>query len=441
MRRALSLKLRATLIFFAVFGTIFLAGFILLSWQSLSAAGERHHAGPAIALALSGGELHLDHGKLSVKADGDLADLAARNPHLWLLVDNGQSVGSWGPVPGGALRQFERYRGEMENGRFQVRGVPRPLADATLERRGALLIAAGGVDPATISLADAFRYILAEGFIIILGALGAVGLVAMLVALPLLTRALRSVTADAAGISPDRPDRRIDEAGVPGELLPLVRGFNSALDRLSTELDRRKRFIADVAHELRTPLSILSLQIESLSPHPRRADLERVLSRVSHLVGQMLDVERLSLGGRHQGTVDLVELAADVLADITPIAVASGYEVTLEAPPGPIQVHGDVHALSRALANLIGNAVAHACGQGEIRVRVTRDFMIDVLDEGPGISEALRPHLFEAFSRERWDRDGCGMGLHLTREIMRAHGGDAMLLETRTGSGFRLVFS
>jgi signal transduction histidine kinase len=154
----------------------------------------------------------------------------------------------------------------------------------------------------------------------------------------------------------------------------------------------------------------------------------------------MLDLERLSLAGRQRDSIDLVATARDVVADLAPMALKAGYDLSLDAPPPPVTVTGDRHAIERALTNLIGNAIAHGGGGGHIEVVVGGDRTIDVVDEGPGVSEALRPRLFEPFCRENPNSEGCGLGLHLSREIMRAHGGDIRLLPTERGATFRLEF-
>jgi signal transduction histidine kinase len=443
MLRRPSLRLRAALIFLPIYVLTFLAGLLMLSSASLSFE-EDHHMAPTIAISFAADEMQRVNGRLLIPENGPFAELASENPSLWLLADSAGRRYSFGPVPRGAPPLFDIYAASLESGSFHVPGVPRPLSDSSIERRetalGRVYLAAGGIDSRNVSLAHAFRYFLGQGLFVVLLALGVIGLVAMLVALPVLTAALKPVTKDVAAISPDRPDRRLRETRVPKELLPLVRGFNSALERLAGEIVRRRRFIADVAHELRTPLAILSLQTDSLKDEEAREDLQRVVLRLSHLVGQMLDVERLTLGGQPRSEIDLVALAGDVVADMAPMAVASGYELSLRKPTGPVVVDGDRHALARAIGNLIGNAVAHAGGRGPIQVVVGEERTLDVLDEGPGVAATLRPNLFEPFCRERWDRDGCGLGLHLTREIMRAHGGDAVLLPSAAGAAFRLDF-
>jgi signal transduction histidine kinase len=432
-------------IFVSIYIVTFGIGFLLLSAQSLSSKGERSHAGPTVALAFVSKEIFHSAGKLQIETSGHFARLAAKNPHLWLLARSGGNRLSFGPVPPSASALMDQNNGFLNEGRFHVAGVAKPYDDGQLTLRwtpaGQVLLAVGGVDPGTITFGDSFRYLLTEGFDLILGAMGLLGLIALLVALPLLTRALKPMTSDAAAISAERPGSRLRENKVPRELLPLVKGFNSALERLDQELVRRRRFIADVAHELRTPLSIISLQVESLPRTATKDNMRRVVSRLSHLAAQMLDVERLSLSGDNKTDVEVVALTRDVIADTALMVTAGGYELSLKAPSTPIITVGDPQALARAIYNLIGNAVAHGGGKGEIQVFIDERGTLDVIDEGPGVAPSVRPYLFEPFSRARWDRDGCGLGLHLTREIMRAHGGDAVLLPSNQGAAFRLRFA
>ena len=275
----------------------------------------------------------------------------------------------------------------------------------------------------------------------ILAGIAVVGFAAMLIALPILSRALKPLAAEAASILPQEPERRLDEDKAPRELLPLVRGFNAALDRLASELGRRKRFIADAAHELRTPLAVVALRVEALADETDRKELRRGLGRLVHLVSQMLDVERLSLSGRERSPVDLAAVARDVVADLAPTAIGSGYDLSLEAPDSPVEVVGEEQAIARALTNLLSNAVEHGGNRGQIVVTVSERRTIDVVDEGPGVPQSLQPRLFEPFSRGSSNAEGCGLGLHLTREIMRAHGGEVELVPGRRGATFRLCFA
>jgi signal transduction histidine kinase len=301
-------------------------------------------------------------------------------------------------------------------------------------------MAAGGVDPATLSTRESIDVLLNPGVVVMLATIAVISLLAMLFAIPSFSRALRPVTTDAGAIGPQEPGRRLRENQAPKELLPLVRGFNAALDRLEVELGRRRRFIADAAHELRTPLAVLALRVGALEDEQAKQELRRGLDRLVHIVTQMLDVERLSLTGRERSLLDLVGVTRDVVADLAPTAMKAGYDLSLLAPDAPVVVNGDSHAISRAITNLLGNSIAHGGGAGQLRVVIRENRTIDVIDDGPGVPAALEPELFEPFSRGNQNAEGCGLGLHLTREIMVAHGGEVCLVPGEGGATFRLSF-
>lgn len=441
LKQAPSLKVRAVVIFTTLYLAIQAAGFFVFHLDTLSTRNERPHTGPDAALAFASRDLRPTESGFIMVGDGDFARLAAKNPQLWLLVERDGRRLEIGSVPASALRFTDSDLYAVRRARFRVSEIPYPLGEAVLARRRDTLFLVGGVDPTTVSPAESLKFYTNNPMFLGLLTLGGGGLVAILIAALFLTTALKPATRQLALIEADQPDHRIQENVVPKEVLPLVRGFNNALDRLAEELARRRRFVANAAHELKTPLAILVLQADALENSETKQDMRRTLNRLSTLVAQMLDVQRLSLGGRQRSAVDLGALAAEIAADLAPLALASGYELSLEAPQEPVVVHGDAPALGRALANLISNAIAHGGGEGDIRIVVGDDRSIEVIDQGPGVPPSLRDDLFEPFVRERWDRDGCGLGLHLTREIMRAHGGEVTLPETESGSAFRLSFN
>lgn len=446
LKGPLSLALRAGLIFMSIYVVVLAAFLAMLALSNaLAEADENPYGGASLAIAFAAEELRPAPGAFALSNDGKFAQLARRNPTLWLVARRGGRSVSFGPVPQTALDLVDRRQGAFDSARFRVPGLPAATANAKLERWGrgadAMLIAAGGVDPATLSPRDWLHELGPEAVIVALVLIAVLGLVAMAIALPLFTRAIRPITAEAGSVVPQDPGRRLDERKAPRELLPLVRAFNATLERLAGELARRKRFITDVAHELRTPLAVVSLRVEALEDEAAKLDLRRGVGRLTHLVAQMLDLERLSLSNRQHGPVDLAATARDVLADLAPMAMKAGYEVSLEAPDDPVIVTGDEHAIARAVTNLVGNAVAHGGGSGPVRVVVGAAGTIDVADEGPGIPPALLPHLFQPFSRGTVSTEGSGLGLHLTREIMRAHGGEVSLVPAERGATFRLTFA
>jgi signal transduction histidine kinase len=444
LRGTPSLALRASLIFMSVYAAILLAVVGVSAAFSWADRGAGNLRGAVIAVDYAAAELRESGGRLLLRSDGRFADLAARNPTLWLIAIKDGRTFTTGAVGNSALETVRQLRSATDSVMFRLAGQEMPLAAGKLQRLdltfGSVILAAGGVDPATLSTRESVHLLLEPEVALLLATIAVISLLAMFVAVPAFARALRPITIEAAAIGPADPGRRLGEQKAPKELLPLVRGFNAALDRLEVELGRRKRFIADVAHELRTPLAVVSLQAESLADGGGKADLQRGLRRLTNLVAQMLDLERLALSGRQGMRLDLVAVSCDVVAELAPLAIRSGYDLSLDAPDAPILVTGDAHAIARAITNLIGNAMAHGGGAGSIRVRVAASRTIDVQDEGPGVPIDLQPILFEPFTRGSSDGEGCGLGLHLTREIMRAHGGEICLLPNSRETIFRLTF-
>ena len=172
LNRRPSLKLRAAAIFVAVFATVFVAGFVLFSWRSLAAGGERHHAGPTIALSLAADAVRLHGDTLVLPDDGALADIARANPHFWLFADIAGHHYRHGDVPAAAERLLVGDGSGLGIARFHVRGIDRPLSDASVVRQGGALFAAGGIDPSTITLAHALHYLFREGLLLIVVGVG-----------------------------------------------------------------------------------------------------------------------------------------------------------------------------------------------------------------------------------------------------------------------------
>jgi signal transduction histidine kinase len=444
LRRTPSLARRAAIIFMSVYAAIFMAAFILSAAASWADRGGGNLSGPGIAIDYAAAELRHSAAGLQLPRQGRFADLKARNPSMWLIVIKDGRTFEAGAVPQAAAGMAAQFQTVVETAMFRLPGTDTPLGAVALQRRetasGSVLLAAGGVDPVTLSTAESIDILLNPTIVIMLAAIAAISLMAMPIALPSFTRALRPITVEAGAIGPQEPGRRLDEGKAPKELLPLVAGFNAALDRLEVELGRRKRFVADVAHELRTPLAVVSLRVDALAQEEGKEDLRRGLKGLTHLVSQMLDLERLSLSSGQFSTIDLVSVTRDILADLAPMALTRSHDLSLIAPDSAVTVRGDAHALSRAITNLVNNAIVHGDPAGEIIVTVGTDRSVEVTDDGPGVPEALQDRLFEPFCRGRQNVEGCGLGLHLTREIMRSHGGEASLVPSKRGAIFRLWF-
>ena len=407
---------------------------------------EDVNVGPEILILFLEDDLRSNSdGSLKLRPDSRSMDFVGRSPSSWFLARQGPRELSHGAVP----RQLRNLIGQLPQGIKEahigdVEATTR-LDDISIMQvdtaAGRATVYTGGIDPATITTADwiVSAYLDAEmhmavALIILICASGGP------IAIPIVLRSLRPTARAAADIDASQLAKSLPEAGVGKELVAIVGAFNGALERVAAEFDRRRRFIADVAHELRTPLAVLNMHIDALPAAGGKLDLERTVFRLGHMIGQMLDSERLALSARRRDPVDLVETARTAVADIAPLAVAAGYELGLTSSSDRVIVQGDRYGISRALSNLLGNAVAHGGGTGRIEVHVDREGWVDVRDEGPGVPAQSRESIFEPFHRERWDRDGCGLGLHLVREIMHAHGGEVRLMETGAGGAFRLTF-
>ncbi|GAA0911458.1 HAMP domain-containing histidine kinase [Luteibacter anthropi] len=247
------------------------------------------------------------------------------------------------------------------------------------------------------------------------------------------------VAEQAEAIDIDQRGARLEDGAVPGELQPLVRTFNATLERLGEGYEARDRFLADAAHELRAPIAILETRLESLPQGETRTRLLTDLGRLSNLAEQLLDLQRL---GKHETELlptDLVSLARGVSADIAPLVIDAGYELAMDAPERPVVILGDSQSLSRALTNLIQNAIVHAGGKGLIHVQVTPDGAFEIADQGPGIPLEQRAQVFTPFYRVRPSSVGTGLGLHLVSEIVARHGGEVRVTDAPGGGArFRI---
>jgi two-component system sensor histidine kinase TctE len=240
---------------------------------------------------------------------------------------------------------------------------------------------------------------------------------------------------------------------VPREIAPLVAGLNHFMQRLADRLAILKRFIADAAHQMRTPLAALSSQVDLLT---HEGDLERqqqnvrrlqdVVGRLGRLVNQLLDHAMVihrseSVVG---APVDLVALTRHALRDAVPMSsVESHLDVMLELQSESIVVIGDAVSLREAVVNLINNAVTHGGGR-MLLVRVLQEASaarIEVVDDGCGIPPDKWTHMLEPFQSGNntpdLNRDlrGSGLGLAIVQDVAKAHHGE-IRFEQRTGVGF-----
>ncbi len=253
----------------------------------------------------------------------------------------------------------------------------------------------------------------------------------------LLLRPLNRAAAEAGAIGPAN-SRRIDSAGMPAEVLPLIRAVNGALDRLDQALERQRRFSEDVAHELRTPLAILTTELDLLPDSKAALRLRRDVDRLAEIVDQLLEHAE-SPPPSPDRAVELGQLCEEVVERLGVAARRAGRSLALEAAPGAIWVRGDEDELRRALRNLVDNALDHSPAGSTVLVRTARPATLEVADRGPGVPAAQRERIFERFWRaDRSQRPGVGIGLSLVSEIAARHGGT---ITVRDNPGGGAVFA
>lgn len=253
---------------------------------------------------------------------------------------------------------------------------------------------------------------------------------------------LRNVAADAAKVDVDKLNQRLSEIDVPVELLPLVGTFNDALVRLDAGVGRLRRFIANAAHELRTPLAILSARLGSPEEPTFKKDLKRDLRRAQYTVDQLLATARLSEPSIEVvREVDLVSITKSVAADAAMVAIKHRRRVEFEAPNMSVVVHGSEFALRSVIANLVDNALKAEPEDGTVNLRIGADAIVEVIDHGEGVAETDRELIFEPFWRRSELTPGAGLGLAIAKELMGALGGSICVEETLGGGAtFRLSF-
>lgn len=362
-----------------------------------------------------------ESGEWQLVMDHDLAVVATDYPDLWFyaLDSNGHSV-QWGEIPDRLLTMVEELktvRSANISGLGQNEDVVALLRRHDGEMGRIWIVAGNGPE---IGISSAFGNPVFVGLLLLLT------LVSILIIPRIVRRELRGidqVALDADKIDFERRGIRLSMEVVPDELHSLVRAVNAALQRLDDGIERRHRFIAGAAHELRTPIAILQARLELMHGDEQHGKLMLDVVRLANLANQLLDLERLEAEVPQFRRTNLVGLATEVAADMAPVVIAAGSTIVFEAETENVPVLCDPPSLSRALLNLIQNAVIHGGESSTISVTVSSDATLRVADTGPGIPEEYRDVIFEPFGRVAPLDQGAGLGLALVRDIVARHNG------------------
>jgi len=231
---------------------------------------------------------------------------------------------------------------------------------------------------------------------------------------------------------------------LPTELAPMQAALNRLLGQIEQLLERERRFIADAAHELRTPLAVLRVHVQNATQARDEAERQQSLGyllggidRATRVVNQLLTLARMEplIERGEMAQVDVLALVRETLAELTPWVLKQGLELDLEAEEGDYHLNADPGSLGIALQNLVTNAVNHSPAGGRLHVRLSADaqrLLLQVEDQGPGIPAEDLERVFERFY-SRGTVQGAGLGLAIVQSIARRHAGQIRLRNLDSG--------
>jgi two-component system, OmpR family, sensor histidine kinase TctE len=245
--------------------------------------------------------------------------------------------------------------------------------------------------------------------------------------LPLVTLKSNVADRDPMELEPVRVDH------LPSELLPIVDAINQCIARLKLHTATQRQFIADAAHQLRTPLTLLDTQVQvarqsvddPLSLSDALTGIHRTSRKMTEITNQLLMLARAESASSPNVPVDMTRVVSSVLEEL--ILAAQRRDIDLGAEfDGDVSVAGSDQLLTALVANLVDNAIRYTQEGGTVTARCRRDgdeVVLEVVDNGPGIPAEARAHVFERFYRGKTNVEGTGLGLSIVQRIAQSHGG------------------
>jgi two-component system OmpR family sensor kinase len=240
----------------------------------------------------------------------------------------------------------------------------------------------------------------------------------------------------------------LSDRDVPAEIAPFVHAINRLLERVNSLLVQQRRFIADAAHELRSPLTAISVQVQNVgnadsleAVRARLTPLQQGIDRARRLSEQLLNLAKSQTDANDSAAIDVLALARELLAEFVPLAEAKGVDLGF-ADVIPLRVSGSPEVLRQVLRNALENALNYTPEGGQVSLRIRsegNDGVIEVIDDGPGIPPEQRERVFDSFYRMPGSNGvGSGIGLAIARESAQRLGGSVSLHGRPEGTG--LVF-
>jgi len=246
----------------------------------------------------------------------------------------------------------------------------------------------------------------------------------------------------------------VDAKAIPAEIIPVIEELNSLFQRLDDAFEREKRFAADAAHELKTPLAIINTQAQvalcTQDEEVRKQALQKLIKgimRSTHIVQQLLTLSRMMPEStiKEPEEINLTRAATEIVADLAPQAIAKNIEIELIADETPILISGNSTYIAILMRNLVDNAIRYTPEMGTVTIQTehtSTEAIFKVIDNGPGVPEELRERVFERFFRVVGNQaSGSGLGLGIVQKIVRLHHAEISLATAPSGQGLEVKVS
>jgi len=245
---------------------------------------------------------------------------------------------------------------------------------------------------------------------------------------------LRKAARRLEAIDMNALDSRLAVDDLPSEVTPFVQAVNRMLERVEQGVGQQKRFLANAAHELRTPLAVLRARVEASEESSLKGPLKRDVARMGAIMEQLLASARLSSSGVDLAQrIDLAELAWRIVADYALLCLGRDRRIEFEEREKPVFILGDRRAIESVVANLIDNALRAEPAGGAVLVRVRDEGALEVIDHGEGVQPEHRDTIFEPFWRKSDATPGTGLGLAIARDLMTKLSGRIWVEDTPGG--------
>jgi len=253
---------------------------------------------------------------------------------------------------------------------------------------------------------------------------------------------LRKAARRLEAIDMNALNSRLAAEDLPSEVAPFVQAVNRMLERVESGVVQQKRFVANAAHELRTPLAVLRARVEASEDSKLKGHLKRDVTRIGAIMEQLLASARLGGPGADMAQrIDLADLAWRVVADYALLCLDRDRRIEFEEREQPVFVLGDRRAIESVIANVIDNALRAEPAGGTVLVRVRDDAVLEVADHGDGVDPNDREAIFEPFWRKRETSPGVGLGLAIAHELMTKLSGRIWVEDTpNAGATFKISF-